>query len=564
MRPPRSGKRKARTSLKRFMLLALVAITGTYVYLFALQHKIFLSLVYFDDSSPLWGSHDSGSEVVFVAKRKGVVTHLRIDSEKAKSSEIANQTPIQVETDCDDHKSIHIVVSHCNKPLGWLWNDYFEEVNEDHHYSIKSVTIITKCGVPVEPEDLPPPEFLKPPSASCKDPSRAYNKPLVSVVKLSNVGRCDHTYAFWISKVLQNESNNGESEDDPFRMIAAEIDPTDLVLFAKDNNNNYRDSVEEDIPLLKMFNSFGKDVNATTIPEGKKAPFYPKGLACAATARVNRMRRHKEWTVWAHRSIVWGWHLDLYARELYSNNTTNATETLNTTEIHANVHNDTKLKEAFGLDNFLSVDRPMGSWIQNMGLMDSTSPEEKRVFSKEYMDSVVMRFDPTEKVPTAKNHGLKWSKEADYVTKGYRSKDISPMCYGGVFVTQWGQLSSKDAPVTPHGWSVISTALSRADNLEEGHYMERWWGDLLSWSSYSSSLGKTFEPIDQSNGSVLSESTVDKMMNEKFMHWMFPSPYTGLILLDRELPRDKKLRIRNRQQRLEAKKAKRNEAVEEM
>jgi hypothetical protein len=71
-------------------------------------------------------------------------------------------------------------------------------------------------------------------------------------------------------------------------------------------------------------------------------------------------------------------------------------------------------------------------------------------------------------------------------TKNYNKLDLVPMCFGGRFMTRWGQLSSEDAPI--RNWSVITKALSRGDNIEEGHYMERWWADILSWSSYSSSM----------------------------------------------------------------------------
>ena len=47
------------------------------------------------------------------------------------------------------------------------------------------------------------------------------------------------------------------------------------------------------------------------------------------------------------------------------------------------------------------------------------------------------------------------------------------MCCGGVFATLWEQLSFEDSPVTLLGWRVITDALSRGDNIEEGHYMER-------------------------------------------------------------------------------------------
>ena len=57
--------------------------------------------------------------------------------------------------------------------------------------------------------------------------------------------------------------------------------------------------------------------------------------------------------------------------------------------------------------------------------------------------------------------------------KDDQEPDLVPMCCGGVFATLWGQLSSEDSPVTLLGWKVITDALSRGDNIEEGHYMER-------------------------------------------------------------------------------------------
>merc|ERR1740133_716411 len=70
--------------------------------------------------------------------------------------------------------------------------------------------------------------------------------------------------------------------------------------------------------------------------------------------------------------------------------------------------------------------------------------------------------------------------------KSYNALDLVPVCFGGRFMTRWGQLSFDDAPI--ENWSTITKGLGRGDNIEEGHYMERWWADILSWSSYSSRL----------------------------------------------------------------------------
>jgi hypothetical protein len=92
------------------------------------------------------------------------------------------------------------------------------------------------------------------------------------------------------------------------------------------------------------------------------------------------------------------------------------------------------------------------------------------LFSDKYLENVSKSF---EKIP-----------KKDLVK--YNETDLVPVCFGGIFMTRWGQLSSIDSPIK--NWSVIAKGLSRGDNIEEGHYMERWWADILSWSSYSSWL----------------------------------------------------------------------------
>ena len=96
---------------------------------------------------------------------------------------------------------ISIVVSHCEENVGWI-SEYIGK-----EYSIKDITIYSKCGNEVEGleelEDL---------------------SPTVDVVELPNVGRCDHTYAYWIKK--HHES------------IHTENDGNDIVMFLKDNKRH--------------------------------------------------------------------------------------------------------------------------------------------------------------------------------------------------------------------------------------------------------------------------------------------------------------------------------------
>mmetsp|Transcript_430 Transcript_430/g.640 ORF Transcript_430/g.640 Transcript_430/m.640 type:complete len:333 (+) Transcript_430:78-1076(+) len=53
---------------------------------------------------------------------------------------------------------------------------------------------------------------------------------------------------------------------------------------------------------------------------------------------------------------------------------------------------------------------------------------------------------------------------------------FTSVCYGGSFAVK----ASRIAAVSSTTWNAIETSLSRADNIEEGHFAERTWSGLLS------------------------------------------------------------------------------------
>lgn len=91
-------------------------------------------------------------------------------------------------------------------------------------------------------------------------------------------------------------------------------------------------------------------------------------------------------------------------------------------------------------DTFLSATRPLGTWLSAI-LNGTPTPEPGRLW---------------------------------------------PICYGGNFVARRANIKAVDQLV----WQRASHALMRADNLEEGHYMERSWAGLLTprLSDYDESL----------------------------------------------------------------------------
>eukprot|EP00980_Cylindrotheca_fusiformis_P000390 scaffold92_cov85-Cylindrotheca_fusiformis.AAC.8 len=64
----------------------------------------------------------------------------------------------------------------------------------------------------------------------------------------------------------------------------------------------------------------------------------------------------------------------------------------------------------------------------------------------------------------------------DHVGASSIKEDMVPVCFGGVFVASVNQIHKRDKKL----WKAIGQALSRGDNIEEGHYVERMWAMLLS------------------------------------------------------------------------------------
>lgn len=54
--------------------------------------------------------------------------------------------------------------------------------------------------------------------------------------------------------------------------------------------------------------------------------------------------------------------------------------------------------------------------------------------------------------------------------------NVVHVCYGGVFAASVSNIKKTKSSV----WNTVENILSRGDNIQEGHYMERSWGMLLS------------------------------------------------------------------------------------
>ena len=118
-------------------------------------------------------------------------------------------------------KEIHIVVSHCKSDLEWI-----TDFTKGH--DIASIHVISKCGMPV----LGSPEFA-------------------TIEVLPNVGRCDHTYAYYISTVLDQKIKEGEEDNSVVFFLKDDISANNLHQSGKWN------SFKSMLGLASSTNGFG-------------------------------------------------------------------------------------------------------------------------------------------------------------------------------------------------------------------------------------------------------------------------------------------------------------------
>ncbi|KAG7362758.1 hypothetical protein IV203_026118 [Nitzschia inconspicua] len=354
---------------------------------------------------------------------------------------------------------LHMVVSHCDKPLDWLWrrvvqaDQKLKQENSDTFLilkNIKSITIFSKCGQEVVLKGSLP--------------------PMAKVVALPNVGRCDHSYAYWIAHVLGHMKN--QTKDFIERSL---FHPKDVIWFVKDNDNSYRSRVEIGVSLEQMLQSTTRQA----------------GFACASrvSPRLGEemgYRGVKALNVAVQKNIGRFQMYSVYSRDNY---TIFGDEIENEADAVADSNTDPKNNIR---DPFFPVNpniTVLEEWVDSLPIYN-LSLGNKAVRSSTY--SV---WDASQK------KAVSFSPPPNYLNA------FMPICFGGIFMATFERL--KYAPVGD--WSALAESLSRGDNIEEGHFMERLWAALLS------------EPMSQMEQQLIhnSEYTVVKRA----------SPYKGLVLI---------------------------------
>ena len=159
----------------------------------------------------------------------GYVDDYLFEGDNAWEGDVSQETIDSVIAMHNHRVPVHVVISHCDKPLDWIASKF----NADYVY-LKNITIISKCGNEVV---------------------GAPNYEYVKVISLPNVGRCDHSYAYFIShSVVESNVDN------------------DVIFFIKDNDYQ-----------VKKWRSM----------KSMLALAYRNGIACATKEKFGRGKEHR-------------------------------------------------------------------------------------------------------------------------------------------------------------------------------------------------------------------------------------------------------------------------------
>ena len=226
-----------------------------------------------------------------------------------------------------EYTAISIVISFCSENLNWL-TDFAGG------YKIHKITILSKCNLTWKHDALP------------ED---------VIFIDLPNVGRCDHSYAYWMANMYEPHTHKDE-----------------VIFFLKDNIGVRRPA------RARSIDSMIRSTNEV-------------GFACFEEPM-----------------------------EGFS------------------VFHETSTLQTFELSGYSRLERDSGT--------------------------------------SFKNPAFKTLRDYDKTLNISLPMPLTPVCYGGNFAVRGSQISKKSKDF----WQNLEYALTRADNIEEGHFQERSWAGILT------------------------------------------------------------------------------------
>jgi len=264
----------------------------------------------------------------------------------------------------EQFEKIHLLVSHCLHDLHWI-ADFAKGFN------ISSITIISKCGKDV----IGAPQGSK-------------------IVRLENVGRCDHSYAYYLSHLPNYQSNsNLPTERTPVQIG----DDKEIHVFLKDDRD------PSSIHQPGSWRSFHEMLRISS----------ERGFVCGMEPRGFWTKNGKR-----KRVLLSTYHI---TNRLSRFSMSKYTSLVGFKKVKYDSLNQTK------------EEKPFASGFANF---------------REWQTSIPLKLP----------------------------QPVTEVCYGGSFAATTQAVKLQ----TLHVWQAMEKSLSRADNLEEGHFAERSWAGLLS------------------------------------------------------------------------------------
>jgi hypothetical protein len=337
--------------------------------------------------------------------RGDVLTETNYHSRKntaSSTSATSTSSTVSTSSTTSTTRKIHLVVSHCNGPIDWIFESFAAET--EVQFVFANITIISKCNQPVV--------------SSVKNNNYIAN---ATIVRLPNVGRCDHSYAWFLARnydqLLTLAAAEEENDDD---------DPS-VLLFLKDNDNHHRNMYSRQRPLDQLLQIASNDL---VHDKDNQSP-YSYGFAC---------HEERYWFVdQDSRSVCWSSYF--HDLELVRNFSSQKYERLRRDD-----------NTQFASSQF----QTLGDWWDNI-----TTPSS-------FQDDDSNATTSTSTSTTTPNDARASSSSS--------SSAIVPVCYGGNFLFLTQQLRHVPQQV----FQRMTTSLARGNNIVEGHYAERTWARLLS------------------------------------------------------------------------------------
>jgi hypothetical protein len=325
---------------------------------------------------------------------------------------------------------IRLVVSHCLHDLAWM-----EEFIQGFESVIVELVIYSKCGQKVAGI----PRRLMAQAKNKRHPNTtttttSTTTTTVSIRRLPNVGRCDHGHAYYLARY------NTTTDDDD------DEDTTDDPSSSSSSSSSLLPSKREVLVFLK--------------DEREEQTIHQPG----------RWRSLSEMLQIASTDTGFGCGMELrHARDLHA-------RPQDPFHFVSAYHNTSTLARFSMQQDYHSQSGQGAQGVAKyVGLVTDPQLQNPQVATPPFMSNFVNLGDFVTSLPGVVV--LPTTTTTTTTSAPHSSRLLTQVCYGGTFAVTQYQIRHQTSPVT---FAALEQRLSRGDNIEEGHFTERYWAALLA------------------------------------------------------------------------------------